>query len=131
MLAIAPQGGGQCLGNIKIVGGVNLFCFVQNIMYLFAGSVDPVTFGFPEFIDAIQQRYETNHAVAIMFRNIGCGKERVQGRSQKQSQGPAATSGHDLAGLHVGRVDIRSLFPVNLDGDIVFVQYCGNGRIRK
>ena len=56
-----------------------------------------------------------------MFGEIGAGKERLLVRRHDDGQGPAAGTGHGLADCHVDSINVRSFFPVHLDGDKVSI----------
>ncbi len=57
-----------------------------------------------------------------MSREIRPPVERLSLRRQPDGHRPTAAAGQHLDCVHVYGVDIRPLFSVDLDGDVVFVQ---------
>ena len=55
--------------------------------------------------------------VELRPREVGPAEERRPVRGEEAGHRPAAGAGHALGGLHVDRVDVRPLLPVDLDVD--------------
>ena len=69
---------------------------------------------------------ERRHAEAIARWEIRAGKEWRRVRQQEGGHRPAARAGHGLDRAHVDLVQVRPLFPVDLDGDEVSVDQRGD-----
>ncbi len=106
---------------------------VTTVSDLFQCSHHPVgTEQQPSSVDVPHPPYfrqyldQSRLAVACSGRQVGGGKEGPPVGSEQQGERPAATSGHQLADRQVGGVDVRALFPVDLDGDEMSVDQVGD-----
>jgi hypothetical protein len=80
----------------------------------------------PVFREPRQEALHADAAVAVVGREIRPREEGEPLRRQDRRQGPAAGACEQLAGGHVDIVDVRALFPVDLDRDEVAVHQGGD-----
>ncbi len=79
----------------------------------------------PHVRDGRQDRPEGGEAVAGLGRVVGAGVERFALRGQEGGEGPSASAGHRLDGVHVDRVQVGAFLPIDLDRDEVPVHQRG------
>ena len=79
----------------------------------------------PHLRDGRQDRPEGGEAVAGLVRVVGAGVEGFALRRQERGEGPSASAGHRLDGVHVDRVQVGAFLPVDLDRDEVPVHQRG------
>ena len=65
----------------------------------------------------------------LVRRVVGAAEERLAVRGLKAGHGPAAVTGDQHHRSHVDLIHGRVALPVDLDGDEVFVQQGGDGRV--
>ena len=82
----------------------------------------------PGLLHLPQHLQEARPAVAVVGREIGSAKERLQLRRQKHVQRPAALAGRGLDEGHVNLIHVRPLLAVHLDADEVRVEERGHLR---
>jgi hypothetical protein len=68
----------------------------------------------PRLSYGLQHSGERRHAVALFGWEVRAAVERRSLRRQKNGHRPAAVTRHRLNGLHVERIDVGPLFPVDL-----------------
>ena len=78
-----------------------------------------------------QQPGEAGHVGAVDRREVGAAVEGLSLGSEENRHRPAAAAGEHLHGLHVYRVQVRPLLPVNLDADEILVHQRRNRLILK
>ena len=62
---------------------------------------------------------------------IGAGKEGALIMAKEDAEGPAPLSCHGGTGFHIQMVNIRSLFPIQLDCHKMPIEHIGNLLIKK
>ena len=86
---------------------------------------------FPCKCDGSEDFHETRAVESGSRREVRTAEEGLQIVQQESGKGPPSSPRHRTHCIHVGIVDMRKVFPVDLDGDEVLVHECSNGRIRK
>jgi hypothetical protein len=92
---------------------------VRLVQYCWALVVPRVSHGTKE----VSETYESGSIDTWIIRT---SHKRLTIRREKDRHGPAATSADELRRRHVQRIDVGSLFTVNLYGDEVVVEQGGN-----
>ncbi len=77
--------------------------------------------------DRDQHAREPWHPVAVNRREIGPAVKRFAVGRQKDRHRPPAAPGHHLHGVHINRVQVGTLFAVDLDVDEVVVHQLRDG----
>ena len=72
---------------------------------------------------------EAGHSLAILRRVVRAAVERLAVRREEDRHRPAAVSGHGLNGVHIDRVQIRTLLAVNLDVHERVIHQCRDIRV--
>ena len=80
----------------------------------------------PDAGHALEHAEETWHAGAVGGREVGAAVEGNGVGGEEHRHRPAALAGHRLDGVHVDRVDVGALLPVDLDAHEVLVHVGGH-----
>ena len=88
-------------------------------------SLDVVSPFPPRLFDPLQHLPERRHPVGRFLGEVRAGEERLALRGQEGGQRPPSLAGHRLDRIHVDRVEVGPLLPVDLDRDEVGVQERG------
>ena len=83
----------------------------------------------PDAGHALEHPEETRHAGAVGGREVGAAVEGNGVGGEEHGHGPAALARHRLDGVHVDRVDVGALLPVDLDAHEVLVHIGGHGLV--
>ena len=81
--------------------------------------ITPLT---PRAPDGIQNLLESRHPVARLGREIRPRVERATFVIEEDAHRPSPVPGERGGGIHIDRVDIRSLFAIHLDTDEMLVE---------
>ena len=81
--------------------------------------------------DLVEDVQQADPGIGTVFREIGTGIDGKLIRGEDHCQRPAAGTGHCLTDIHIHRINIRPFFPVDFNGDVVFVEDLCHLRIFK
>ncbi len=80
----------------------------------------------PHFGDVQEQPFETRPPVAVVRREIGAARERLQVRRQKHRHRPTALARQHLHRGHVNLIEVGPLLAIDLDADEVLIEDFGD-----
>ncbi len=85
---------------------------------------DSFGLGVVQLTEFLEQGDETDarSAISIVSGEVSSTVEWLSICSQPNRHRPATAAGEQLHRIHVDRVDIRSLFSIHLDGDVVLIE---------
>ena len=89
------------------------------------GLRDALALGFPGSGDRLQDHSEARHPIRRRRREVGAAVEGNAVRVAEDRERPAALAGHALDRLHVDRIHVRALLPVDLHADEAVVHVGG------
>ena len=92
---------------------------------------DIVTPRLPGLDDGVEYLSERGQPVAGTVREVRAGKKREPVRGGEDAHRPAAAPGGSLHRLHVDRVEVRPLFPVDLHAHEMPVHHIRRRRVRE
>ncbi len=108
------------------VGGLEQRCTRQPRDHRLALRADLLALLLPRVRDAFEDRRPARHPAALLGRKVRTGVERNLLGRDEDVQRPAAVAGHRLHGLHVERVDVGALLPIDLHADEALVHLRGD-----
>src|SRR4051812_24189102 len=73
--------------------------------------------------ECFQNSLKTWAAITIFWRKISSPIKRFEIRSQKNRERPTSASSHNLRHILINLIQIRSLFPIDLDIDKVLIHH--------
>ena len=85
----------------------------------------------PRLDDRLEHLAEGRHPVSGPIGEVRAGKKRQAFRCGEHAHRPAPAPGCGLHGLHVDRVEVRALFPVDLHAHEVPVHDLGGDGVRE